>query len=315
MEVKDEVNTLYAKLSNQNNLNKAAKVYIAQNNFEMALNKFLNRTIALTHVSADGSINLRDEEFIKKIIENQGFSLGTGRMNVTAASFEKIKANVSNKIKSLQDQINNSSKIRDDVYATAYLRYQDYKEYATTENKFAYYWIHDDGTYSLTGKITTAGEIAEGYVNAVVEESESILNSKLESSLEQLWLQYIQNKKDSIPASVKGDVVMNNVNGNVQLAVKANDFSTSRIGQYLHLAENILKIKENVTPQELQLAIPKLLKSTSDVSTKVLEILNNKERNYEKNIKKLITKLLENKTFDSPEWHSQVELIQSLVSK
>ena len=164
-----------------------------------------------------------------------------------------------------------------------------------------FYWRINPPYLGWTSKIDTQGIIAEGYAEAVINNRNDVVNSALESSLKALWEKYIQ--KDSIPAAIKGDVILDGTN--VQFAIKQGSFSTAKIGQYINLAFNITQLNDDIIVQDFYLALPKLL-SLSNTANKIVSILNSKAQNA---VEQIIRANLTGAKLNSAKWDSKVGLM------
>ena len=106
----------------------------------------------------------------------------------------------------------------------------------------------------------------------------------MESSLKNLWLNYIKGKKDSIAALIKGDVVYSK-NGDIQFAVKSGQYSTAKIGQYVNFAYNVLQLKELTIEQLMTPGVMNKLIRSGNATEKILEALaNNVEEEFLKGL-------------------------------
>lgn len=247
------------------------EVLQSQHIFEMALNDFLGRKIYLSYVYTDGGISFLGDGNISELYQKATANVGRGNIGESVLESFTEQNDVIEKIKK---ELQESIKKRKAVYQTAYQRYEKTKKEKMHYKNSAktYYWYINEEKNRLrhTNPINTAGIIAEAYANAVINQDEEILGSPemvKEHSLEVLWTNYINGKKDSIPAIVKGDVVYKN-DGNIQFAVKAGSFSTAKIRQYITFAYNILRL-EDVTAEQL---------ANSQVLYKMTQIGKNADR-------------------------------------
>lgn len=269
-QIKSNIKSIYSEMRADTDFTR--KILEIQHIFENQLNQYLQRTIYLTYVDEQGNLIAYDEAETGKIYTKATANFGRG--NIGASILKDF-------IKTQEQNINldlakNVSK-RQKVYLEAVNRWESNKnetnkEYNPSKNTF--YWKKaKDKIIGWTGPISSRGVIAEGYAGAVINEDPDISNSKLEVSLKYLWEKHIQ--KDSIPAAIKGDIVLNSSNGAIQFAIKEGSFSTAKIGQYINLAHNIQKLSNETLKQDFYLALPKLL-STGRTSQKIVDILNQK---------------------------------------
>ena len=139
----------------------------------------------------------------------------------------------------LIQKIHRSTSQRQEVYAEGIRRYnfnQSSKSNSSPEEKRRYYYKFNPPYHQFPPTGFSRGEVAEAYVNAVMKEDE------METSLQTLYEKYIASHKDNIPAIVKGDVVVNEADGKISLAVKGQSASTAKIGQYIVAAHEISRM-------------------------------------------------------------------------
>lgn len=249
-----------------------------QHSFEQRLNEFMGRTIYLTYVRNDGSFYFYDDANIGKLYQQA--TANKGRGNISANKIFEANDLETN----LQNKIQASMQKRMGVYQEAISRWasngdENVKNY-NPSNKTFYWRLYDNHHISgWTDPISTKGVIAEGYAGAVINEDESVVSSNIEFSLKNLWENHIG--KDSIGATIKGDVIWNE-NGNIQFAIKEGSFSTAMFGQYARLAYNITQIP-TLTLGEFENALPKLVKFNK-ASQQLVESLR---QSAEEEIKKM----------------------------
>ena len=256
-----------------------------QHNFEIELNKFLNRVIYLTWISQDGHLIYLDDAHVGELYSKA--TANRGRGNISASKMKDL-IDVNDLTSQLQKKLKDSQNLRIHVYQTAVARWsgesnEENKNYDPSKNTF--YWRLWDNHHisGWTAPIATRGVIAEGYAGAVINQDPEVKNTKIEHSLEVLWYNHIQ--KDSIGAAIKGDIVLKS-DGNIQFAVKSGSFSTAKIRQYILLAYNVLKLK-NLTVQDL--SNPEIFKrlssgGLSSMTDQIIETLNEKVVNVANNI-------------------------------
>lgn len=241
----DKIQDIYGMMKRE--LQYTRDITLLAHNFEISLNSFLGRTIYLTYVKQDGSLLFYGDANIAKLYNKVTRNKGRGNIS-------KGKIFDANDLdENLKRAIYNSQQKRYLIYQKAIQRWEKNKnelnkKYNPSKNTF--YWRLADNHHitGWTSPIATKGIIAEGYAGAVINEDSDIINSKIETSLQQLWLKHIQ--ADSIGGLVKGDIILKN-NGDIQFAIKSGSFSTARLGQYINLAENIQQLQQ-VSLEELK---------------------------------------------------------------
>ena len=241
---------------------------LSQQRFSSALDRYLGRTIVLTYVAPDGQMYMYTEEGEAEILSKVGKNAGRANFNASAWLGGK-KGHVPQQYQKLMDgeidliqKIHRSTSRRQEVYAEGIRRYnfnQSSKSNSSPEEKRRYYYKFNPPYHQFP---PTRGEVAEAYVNAVMKEDDGIQNSEMETSLQTLYEKYIASHKDNIPAIVKGDVVVNEADGKISLAVKGQSASTAKIGQYIVTAHEISRM--SMPPAE---GVQKWLESLPDIAT------------------------------------------------
>lgn len=224
---------------------------LSQQRFASALDKYLGRTIILTYVAPDGQMYMYTEEGEAEILSKVGKNVGRANFNASAWLGGK-KGHVPQQYQKLMDgevdliqKIHHSASQRQEVYAEGIRRYnfnQSKKSNSGPNEKRRYYYKFNPPYHQFPPTGFSRGEVAEAYVNAVMKEDKNIENNKMETSLQTLYEKYIVSHKDNIPAIVKGDVVINEANGKISLAVKGQSASTAKIGQYIVAAHEISRM-------------------------------------------------------------------------
>lgn len=299
----DMINLLYGEMRASSSYTQ--QVLQLQHHFENELNKFLNRTIYLTYVGEEGEIIAYDEVAIGQIYKQATANLGRGNINPKTL---KSILSTDKQVKDVNESLRKSVSKRQQVYLTAVKRWESNgdegnKKYNPSFHTFYWRLNKDNHITGWTGKIDSRGVIAEGYAEAVINNRTDVINSAMEISLFNLWHNYI--KKDSVPAAVKGDVVLKD-DGSIQFAIKEGQFSTAKVGQYINLAYNILQLSSDTTKQNFSLALPKLL-SVGKTSNKIINIIN---KNAEDTVFQLVKANLSGKKLDSNQWKVAVEIIK-----
>lgn len=244
---------------------------LSQQRFSSALDKYLGRTIVLTYVAPDGQMYMYTEEGEAEILSKVGKNAGRANFNASAWLGGK-KGHVPQQYQKLMDgeidliqKIHRSTSRRQEVYAEGIRRYnfnQSSKSNSSPEEKRRYYYKFNPPYHQFPPTGFSRGEVAEAYVNAVMKEDRDIKNDEMETSLQTLYEKYIASHKDNIPAIVKGDVVVNEEDGKISLAVKGQSASTAKIGQYIVAAHEISRM--SMPPAE---GVQKWLESLPDIAT------------------------------------------------
>lgn len=302
--ITDKIKLLYGNMRASSTYTQ--QVLAAQHKFENALNNFLKRKIYLTYVEEDGNIIAYDEVAIEQIYQQATGNVGRGNIN---PNILKNITNVNNDTTSINKEIQKSVAKRQQVYLTAIQRWEENEEEKNKKYNpsfHTFYWrLFDDRHITgWTNKIDSRGVIAEGYAEAVINNEKDVLNTSIESSLFNLWHNYI--KKDSIPAAVKGDITLKD-DGSMQFAIKEGQFSTAKVGQYINLAYNITQLSNNITRQNFYLALPKLL-SLGKTSSKIVDILNSEAEDI---VFQLVKANLQGKKINSNQWNATVEILKN----
>ena len=253
----------------------------AQHEFEVHVNAFLNRNVYLAYVYPDGTVDFGGEDALARLYGMATAQFGRG--NVSAGSVnDDIFKDRDEIIHALQSQYERAADERKEVYVEAVRRYlaqppeaHYYKKSTKHDWSKTYWWYiknrQDSSAWGHTDKINNIGDIAEGYVDTVVNEDTNVNNSHLEESLESLWAHI---RRNNTPAIIREDVSLKNSKGDIQFAVKSGSFSTASIGQYYRFAQNIVKLKF-LTAKDLENNdVFKALISNNTKTTQVRERLN-----------------------------------------
>ena len=225
--------------------------------FEVALNQFLNRTVNLAYVDKDGSLIVIEEAKVGRLYAEA--TKNRGRGNISAARFRKTVSREELNAE-FQKDINEIVASKKKIYTEAIRRYEDTIK-AIQQRQ--YYWqLNQEREYSPT--ISNKGRIAEAYAEAVLTEDAMVVDSPqiaVERGLQAL-VRHIE--EDNVGAAIKGDVQVKG-DGKIFFAIKEGSFSTPRIGQYYALAVNLQDIPE-MTPEELESRLAELtnMRSVAD---------------------------------------------------
>ncbi len=257
-----------------------------QHYFEAQLDNFLGRTIYFTWVDQhSGNILYLDEVETGQVYKKASRTThGAGAGSIKGASVlstvraysepgvkitEVITSTTSAMEESLRKKLQESQHKRKYVYLNAILRFKQPK----SGNRF--WWRpSNQRKRAYTISFSGTGRIAEGYVDAVVNEDPNVEayseGDALENSLKYLYLNHIE--IENIAGIIKGDVVMES-NGNIQFAVKTGNFNTASFGPAYILATEIQN-NDFLSKQELQKKLPELIK-TQQVALNILQEIYN----------------------------------------
>lgn len=225
---------------------------LAQNQFEVALNSFLDRKIILTHVNKEGKMILYTEKGVIEILS--AVSKNAGRANFTIKAFgtaeqiNKLPAELKpGKEKDLIEYIQKSTLKRNQVYTVGQKRYDAVQKGKTesgsplnakVKRMYYYKWENNPVVLGFPDSGFSRGEMAEAYANIIINNDSKVRNGDIENSLEYMYDNYIKSKKDNIAAVVQGDIKVGK-SGQIFLAVKGQSASTAKIGQYIAVAHYI----------------------------------------------------------------------------
>ena len=263
----EKIQSIYSQMRKESKYTQLMLKY--QHEFENSLNNFLGRTIYLTYVNKDGTLNYYDDANIGKLYEKATANKGRGNI-----SYGQI-FDANDLRQNIKEALKISEMDKKDVYTSAIVRYnqtlqKDYN-FEDTPNKGSFYWrLHD---YHITGwtiSFSNTGPIAEGYARAVINDNSNISNNDIENSLKILYENYIQ--KDSVGAAIKGDVTFGS-DKSIQFAIKEGSFSTAMVGQYMRLAINIQRLPQ-MSIEDFQKSLPYLIKFGKLVD-KIIQVAKN----------------------------------------
>ena len=309
-----KVSVFYSNMRNVYDSDYTRKVLKLQHEYENALNKFFEREIYLTYVDENGNIIAYGDEAIGKVYEKATRNAGRGNLNKKA--LEDV-TNFNSEMDEINRKLAKSAEARRNVYLTAIYRWEFYEHNGEKEVKTAnypnenyfhrYYWQKTNNSYGESKRISSRGVIAEAYADAVINENKSLLGN-LEGDSGALSALNNLIEKDNIPASLKGDIVLDS-NNKIQFAVKEGNFSTAMIGQYINIAYNITKIiATNKT--ELILALPKLVKN-NNIADGIVNAINNK--GVEEAINYILSANLGQKKVGGNSWKKTVNMLKGVL--
>ena len=223
-----------------------------QHYFEAQLDNFLGRVIYFTWVDQNsGNILYLDQVETKEVYKKATKDVGSGALTggnvrstirshtVNGNNIDITTINTSTQSKmeaELKRKLRQSQIKRQYVYLTAISRFKD------PRNGDRFWWKPSGQRHrGWSRKFNGTGRIAEGYVNAVVNEDPNVQASSEGNALE-VSLKFLHDliEIESIPGIVKGDIVMDS-NGNIQFAVKTGQgFNAAKFGPAYILATEIL---------------------------------------------------------------------------
>lgn len=231
---------------------------LLQQNFAMALDEFLGRKIILTYVDEKGQIFLYTEtgelEILEKVYPQHGRARFYNQMWGTAETFSSLE--MENPLGSEKDLVRYIAEKMSTRQATYALGIKRYDELMATEKprwQERYYWYYNlkngKSRRGFPRQSFKKGWMAEAYVEVVIHDDKNFTNDDPNVSLKYLYDTYIKGKRNVTPAIQKGDVTVGD-DGKISLAVKADQASTARIGQYISAAYYITQ-KPDLTPEVL----------------------------------------------------------------
>lgn len=269
-----QIDTVYQIMNGQQDT--LIKILDAQHNFEIALDEYLGRQTFMSIVLPDGTPIFYDSEHIGSEVYSQATgNKGRGNIDFTDKQFSPnldIFHFASSMQQSLQEKIKISLANKKEVYTEALNKYRknayDRMHYPSRSesSERTLYWRTSSVETHITGwsrLLPHAGVIAEGYMEAVLNDDENVNNNNIEASIAYMYDKYIQ--LDSIPAAVKADVQV--IGTNVEIAIKEGKFSTARLGQFFMLAKNIQRLQPYFTKEQFKMILPKLITQSSKSKT------------------------------------------------
>lgn len=218
----------------------ARTLAIAQTNFSNALDKYLDRKILLTLVTSKGDLRLFNEDAEVDILSHIVSDEGRNKFNPSywnkARQIKFLPATLkTGESIDLINWIKKSVSSKKEVYAKGVDRYEEMLKSKKWSRRF-YWWYSNRRGFPKEG--FSKGQMAEGYANIVIENNSNFDNNTPETSLKYLYDNYIYHKKESIEAVKKGDIQIDK-KGSLSLAIKYENASTARIGQYISVAYHI----------------------------------------------------------------------------
>ena len=235
--------------------------------FEQQLNHFLGRSIHFAWADNKGNILFADQVTAREIYSKAGVSTDKSKKYVGKLNPSTVKSKATELPtfvqKEYQKQIDKRIRSHQGLYKTILSRWKENNQKEdknpwTIEHKQTVYWQHPpEGIgdfhhhkYAWSEKINQ-GHISQGYIDFIFNSMENF--NSTEFDIGTFMMGHV--KKDTIAGVVKGDVVIRNSNGNIQIAVKSGTFNTASIGSYLNAAYQIIELFdtiENLTIQNVQ---------------------------------------------------------------
>lgn len=253
------------------NTNFTKNIVQIQNVFQTQFNQFLGRKVDLAWVSSDGKIIFRDEANLGNIYKSAFGQYGRG--GISASTIAGYSSDIEEE---LRKRFEESQRERVDVYLEIVSRWKD-----SEKEKKIYYHKENLQRKYFEQRYQNRGPIAEGYVDAVINEVENIrwtgivgqhgvYDEQKQTSIFNLVDKHIN--INSTAALIKGDVVLDTdqETGKIHFAVKTNQFSSASFGQYYALATNIKKHPEGI--KDLEGNIKQYIKNTSIIKNTLNEI-------------------------------------------
>ena len=280
--------------------------------FELALDRFLNRKVQLVWVDEQGNLLVATEDEYNKLLSTATVdSKIRGKMAKNAMrALRGLETHNNNYIDKALEEFQQSINNRRAFYQLAIKRYEanTIEETGKKKNpKKTFYWTKDKnidhvskagdhfirGNYVLSKKINNKGRMAEAYV-------ESVINEYKEANLEvNNWLRHLNSliHEDNVSAILRGDVIKKIINENTgeskleqHFAVKSGSWSTAGIKQYLLLAERLLEYRGiKISPALFRIGLPMLL------SEKNSETVNNIKSNIVESTAEIVSNKAEGK--------------------
>lgn len=253
--IKTPLQFFYAYMREYDILADVIKKYQFQ--FEQKLNSFLGRQMIMTIVNpADGEVYFLNRIGTKILYERSNKNFG--RLNVSLS--QKFIDQLNNdRNKGLNQGLHQAMEEGIRRWRPAFLKIIQQME--KNNDNWIYYKYNKARKY-LSNRYSR-GNIAEGYMRAVINDSTDIDNQGLQ--ILHLFENHI--RKDSTPGALEGDVVQK-INGQIVLnsqglqqhfAIKEGSFSTAKVGQFLAIAQYIRESK-SLTKEELKNSLSDIIK-------------------------------------------------------
>lgn len=268
--------------------------------FELALDKFLNRKVQLVWVDEKGNLLATTEDGYNQLLSMADVDSSNirGKMAENAVKRLETLEDSNNIYTEALTDFNKSINNRREFYQLALKRYEantieeEIGEKKPQKPQKHFYWKKDDkkddseseniiGEYVLSRKINNKGRMAEAYVESVINEYHKGENLEVNN-----WLRHLNSLiyEDNSSAILRGDIIRKIINGNTgksnleqHFAVKSDSWSTAGIRQYLLLAERLLEYRGiKISPALFRVGLPMLLsakssKTVSNIKSNIVE--------------------------------------------
>lgn len=268
------------------------KCFLQIHEFQKQFNNFLGRKNFLTVVNEQGKILFFGEKKVKELYkeiypntigsEEKGNKQGTGKAkykNLPQAK-ESIKNFNNQLLNKMKKQVDLATKQRGVAYKLALFRLkrQDMhykKQYSDLQSTLYWKTTNYHIGYTYIGeeegkKGYNAGRVAETYAEAIINNRNNVNVTSLSI---QEFIHYLSDHidQDSIPALVKGDIVLNQ-NGAFHFSVKAENASTAAIQPYIGFAY-YLALTKPISRDQLQLKMIRIFREKRTVANTILSDL------------------------------------------
>lgn len=267
--------TFALNLGKAKNKNFMRECFIEAEKLENAINHFLGREILFTAVNPQGEILFYDEEALIEIYKKLGSSgvlvkpngerYGNGKGKISISKSKAVKEFNDAALREMHARVQEATEKKAQVFQEALARHDDEEKNYKKQNKKLqntfYWWVSKNKLHwyepKYPEKTYNKGRIAEAYVENIVNNKWGFNTrlTNLETSLKYLFYSI---QLDTVPAILKGDVIVDDF-GNLHLQVKlSNNASTAAIGQYIALAYYIISQGEtDLTPEGIKNVLQK----------------------------------------------------------
>lgn len=245
----------YAYMREYNVLADVVKKYQFQ--FEQKLNTFLGRQMIMTIVNpSNGDVYFLNRIGTKILYEKS--SKNFGRLNVSLSQKFINQLNDDRK-KGLNQGLHEMMEEGIQRWRPTFLKI--IQQMKRNNDNWIYYKYNKTRKY--LSNYYSRGNIAEGYMRAVINDNTNIDDQELR--ILHLFENHI--RRDSTPGALEGDIVQKN-NGQIVLnsqglqqhfAIKEGSFSTAKVGQFLAIAQHIYE-NESLTKEELKNSLSDIIK-------------------------------------------------------
>lgn len=297
--------------------------------FELALDKFLNRKVQLVWVDEQGNLLVATEDEYNKLLSTATATqdirghIAENAMRTLKGLDKYNNTYIDEALKEFEQSINN----RRSFYQLALKRYEAniIEENGEKKPQKYFYWERDKKkdhvsktgdhfirkNYVLSKKINNKGRMAEAYVESIINDDK---NEYLEVNN---WLRHLNSLiyEDNVSAILRGDVIKKIINentGNSKLkqyrntgeskleqhfAVKSGSWDIAGIRQYLLLAERLLEYEgTQISPALFRIGLPMLL--TKGNSDTIKSIKSNIVESTAKTVTNKVEKQIDNTVSD-----------------